>query len=488
MRGEKIISNFFYFFLSFATVSLFNYLFWIVLGKMMSPEDYGILFTVMSMFYILSPIVTLGFIESLPKFISDYKAKKSAISSLIKLSANLIFYNSLAISSLIFIFSDSISTIFYGSLQMSFPIKLLSVIILSGSMQMLFRSILRGAQSFRDIFITDFAGNIVKVVSAFILIYIGFGLIGGAAGIVLWFSTSLIMFYYFSKRYIDTKSIIRIKESIEYLKYSLTSIVSLVSLWFIHTGTVFLISVISTLENAAFFAAASVIGQIVLFVPNVLYGPLLPMLSKIWSSDRKLFSYIFSRSVKIITMVGVPLVLVLSLIPETIVKAFYSTKYMATAEILPLFLFATLIYGLNMILLITLYSAKRPKRRMISVILGSLSLLLLSVLLIPGYGLMGAAYAFLISQVIIAAVSAYYLRDVADIRMTSTAPKLLIVFIIFGFILYTGNITGNLMMSVLVATTAYILLIFRINVINKKDMIILKYFNFKKIKNKLRLR
>ena len=92
--GKKMVSNVFYYFLDFATMTFFGYLFWIIMGKMLEPTQYGILWTALSIFQILSIVLTFGFYESLPKFISEFKIKKQMkkVKSLIFFASNIVFY------------------------------------------------------------------------------------------------------------------------------------------------------------------------------------------------------------------------------------------------------------------------------------------------------------------------------------------------------------------------------------------------------------
>lgn len=73
--SKKMVSSLFYFFLDFTTITIFGYLFWIIMGKFLLPEQYGLLATIIALFTVFVNISTLGMQEALPKFIPEYLAK-----------------------------------------------------------------------------------------------------------------------------------------------------------------------------------------------------------------------------------------------------------------------------------------------------------------------------------------------------------------------------------------------------------------------------
>ena len=73
---KKILTDTFYFFLDNSFISIIGYLFFIIIGRMILPEEYGILMTVLALFNILLPLTTLGFNEAIVKFIPSFMDKK----------------------------------------------------------------------------------------------------------------------------------------------------------------------------------------------------------------------------------------------------------------------------------------------------------------------------------------------------------------------------------------------------------------------------
>ena len=150
MDRKKVASNAMYYLLDFSIITIVGYILWIILAKFLVPEQYGIVFTVVSLFSVLSIITTFGMQESLPKLIPEFK-KSGAASSMIFFAIKSAAIFSFAVSFLIYFFAEQLSTIFYGSMQMVLPLQFLAFVLFFGSMFFVLKAVLHGLQRFRDI-------------------------------------------------------------------------------------------------------------------------------------------------------------------------------------------------------------------------------------------------------------------------------------------------------------------------------------------------
>jgi O-antigen/teichoic acid export membrane protein len=131
MDRDKVASNTLYYFLDFAIMVGAGYLLWIILGNMLAPEQYGMVFTVISMFSVLAIITSFGMQESLPKLIPEFRDHKAA-GAMIDFAINSVAVFAFIISGLIYFLSPNISNYLYGSLQMALPLQFLAYVLFSG--------------------------------------------------------------------------------------------------------------------------------------------------------------------------------------------------------------------------------------------------------------------------------------------------------------------------------------------------------------------
>ena len=72
---SKVISNFISYGIDMFYVSLIGMLFYVLVGKMMHPADYGILMTVIALYLVISPLTVIGFNEAVARFIPELLTK-----------------------------------------------------------------------------------------------------------------------------------------------------------------------------------------------------------------------------------------------------------------------------------------------------------------------------------------------------------------------------------------------------------------------------
>lgn len=479
MIAKKIASNVMYFSLHWFALTILGYLFYIILGKMLIPEQYGILFTVTSSFYIFSVFTGVGFVEALPKIVPELlKANKmQEARSLISFSIKFVFIFSLVISSLLFLFSNNISSLLYHSQQMSVPIKLLSVVLFSGTIMLVLKSILQGMQRFKEIFYGDLLGNTLKIVLAIVLVLSGLGAAGGIISWAAWFVITSLAFLFvilrigpYTKKEFNKKRL---------FKYGILSTLSLFSIYFIQQGGILLLGIFSTLEESAFFATAFVFGQFLMFVPGILLGAIFPSLSEFWESNKGLVNTLLSKSIKASLILTLPATVLFIAFSEFLIKLFYNAEYLVASSLFPGYLFGSFLFGLNLLLLITLYSARKPHIRASILLLAALLNFILSLIMIPMFGMQGAVMAFLTAQIVIFGLSLYFVNRIMDLVFSKRNLLFIPVFTIFSLIILSVNYTESVAMKILlvaIAILSYIILLFKLKIINNDDILLLQHF------------
>ncbi|MFQ6020439.1 MAG: oligosaccharide flippase family protein [Candidatus Aenigmatarchaeota archaeon] len=478
---RKIISNVFYYFLDIVTLSIFGYIFWILMGKMLVPEQYGILLTVVSLFYVFVSITTLGFHEALPKFISELvkKNKLSQIRSMITYSIKFVTITSLLLSVAIFFLSENTSLILYGSEKMIIPLQFLSILLFSGVLAYISKSILQGFQNFKKLFLADLTGNILKIIIAFVLVFIGLGVIGGIISLVVWFISVVIVSIIVIIKIFKSKLKKINFDKKKFFKFSLLSVVSLSSLLLIQQGGIIILGFLSTLESVAFLGVAFLVGQIVILIPIVIMGSLFPTFSSFWVKEKNKFTKLLSISIKVIVLTVLPLVILFTMLSDWIVKILYTTEYLPASFLFPGFLFGSFLLGINLLILIALYSANKPNLRALTLFIGMIINISLCFILIPTFGAQGAVFAFLTSQIFTLVFSLLFISKLIQLKFSRRSVLIIPVNIIFLILLFFIKLTEILVLKVLVilfSIMIYIILLFALKIINRNDLDILNYF------------
>jgi O-antigen/teichoic acid export membrane protein len=184
VKGSALI-----FFMSVLT-NIVGYLIRIFLARSLTPEDYGLIYTAISLLGILNIMRNLGFSDTLRKKIPEYIVKKSyiKIKSAMIFSFIVEFAYTLAIFLIIFIFAGYLSDNLFHSLR---GIDVLILLAISGIVQVFYgviQSAFQGLKKVRLYTTLDFFVYLLRFV--FIVALIPFGILALPLSYLI---TSIIM-------------------------------------------------------------------------------------------------------------------------------------------------------------------------------------------------------------------------------------------------------------------------------------------------------
>lgn len=486
--GKKIMSNIWYFFLDTAVVTVASYIFWIAMGKLLSVENYGILTAIIAAYYILIYFVTFGMHEAVPKFVSELikRGQPAQARGIIKYALKLSFAASSAFLLIILFLAETISKIFYGSAAMTTSLQLVAVLLFVAALASVIKSALAGLQKFKLMFLADTVGSAVKIFSAIGLVFFSLAVLGALTAWILFFVVVAVICIFPIMKYLSTAARFDKKK---FLSFSGLSLFSYLSYYIILQGGVVVLAALAGARAAAYFGVAILFGQVLLLVPQVLIGALFPNLSELWVREKAKTTRLLLTAVKFSILVVLPFTIIFAFAAPGMIKLFYTTAYLEAAEIFPAFMFGSFLLGISMILLIAIYAANRPKGRLAIIGSGSVVNVVLCFLLIPAFGIQGAALAYTTAQITILISALIYVNRFMSITFSKNSlwiiPLSALVYILLSFTLSVPYllIKVGLLIAIL---TAYTLSLFVTGIVSKSDLQLLDYipdiFGLKHIK------
>ena len=205
---------------------------------------------------------------------------------------------------------------------------------------------------------------------------------------------------------------------------------------------------------------------------------LMPVASKLYQQSKDDLVLLYNKSFNIIMLVAIPLAAGVWLISEDLIALFFGAGFIESSTILGLLSCLILLAFVKSIIGVFLTSCdmqyKRTKGQWIAAIINLSG----TILLIPLFGMKGAAIATIISEVILVLLNAYNLKVVVG------PPKILkygfmasLGSLIFcGVILSLGDI--NLFLTILLAAIIYFMVLLMFNEFRKNEFrMVVDYFN-----------
>lgn len=183
------------------------------------------------------------------------------------------------------------------------------------------------------------------------------------------------------------------------------------------------------------YNAALTVGRIPYYIFYALTVILLPTISKSTSENNHTeTNKIISQSLKVMTILLVPAVVLMSTFSEPIIRIFYTSKYIDAAA--PMAILAVGVGFLTIFYVMSFVSngAGKTKRPMFISIFGLIINTILNYILIKKYALIGSAIATSISSLIVMLIALYYIRK--DFEITLKIKNYLKI-IFAGIIMYS---------------------------------------------------
>ncbi len=474
-------------------------------------ENYGLLSIALAVFGICVTLSILGMSDGVIRFASFYKGKgderriKGVITSAIKFTLPL----SLICGIVLFLISDWIAITFFHDIRLSLLLKIISFGVPFDVLRSLFFSAIKAFQRVEyEIWGKIVAENLTKVSLTLIFVYLGFGILWATIAYLI----SIIVSFVFSMFFLEKKvfsifktRLISITSNKELLSYSLpllfTSFIFLIIQW---TDTLMLGGFKTSIEVGLYNVALPTATLLHLF-PSAVRTLFMPVLSEVYAKGRKkAFKLSYITVVKWIIIINSLVFLYLVVFSEKIISFLFGPEYILKRITLfglnlPLTSFALIILCMGMIpgefltpskdLLMVL---KKTKLIFLNTIIGAFSNIFLNYLLIPSYGIIGAAIASASSYIIITILVYFQSYKYSKIHpFNFSSIKVWLVAFVFSFLvtlfkLNKGKISEISIVMIFIGCFYFILLLF-LKVFNKEDLNILESI-LRKLKININLR
>lgn len=332
-----------------SVASFGNFIFNLIMGRLLTPNEYGSLGAIFSLIVLISvPLTFLNMV--IVKLVSEYwgNREKGKIVFLLSYLTPRVYQAGFILTVIMFLASGWIMQ--FLKLYDFLPLFILVLCFLFTGPLLLNKSVIQGTLSFIYPAANGIIEVVIKILVATILVFNNFGLVGAMAGV---FVGSLT-------RYFLTVFQIRIilshveKEKISMSFFPL--IKTIIPIFMGNLALIILFSVDMILvrhffpeSQAGEYAALLTVGRIIYFV----VGPIITVMFPIVSSRAKNgISYIFPLLGTLVMSLSLAVLLITSyfLFPEFIVRVLFGSKYSGIISYLGLFSFYMTIYMFGSIL------------------------------------------------------------------------------------------------------------------------------------------
>lgn len=334
---HELISGSLYVFLGVAGASFLNFILNLYVVRKFSANDYGVYASLLSL-YTLFGLLAQPITAIIVRFVADYSSK-GEISSVANLFVKTYKFISL-FAIIIFIFFFILSSPIQAFLKIDNP----SYIILIGAIVSVFYvgiinlSFLQGLLKFKLISLVYISGGLIRLITAIILVGLGFKVYGVFFAILVAtlipFIFQFIPLRFLIGRKINENSKISNKEILKYAAPTSLAIISLMSL----TSTdVLLVKHFFNSYEAGLYGGLSLVGKVIFYFTGPLASVMFPLLIKRHSLGQN-FNNLFYLTLLLVAIPSIGIALFYILFPILSVKLFLGGgEYLRIVPYLPIF-------------------------------------------------------------------------------------------------------------------------------------------------------
>lgn len=400
----------------------------IIIARYYGPEVYGLFSLALMVVGIVTTFASLGLSQGVLRYVPLYRGegKISWIRYIVKYSSIILLILGVISGAALYFLSGYISIQIFHNAALIIYIKIFAVLIPLNLISSLYLNLVRAYEKIGWYsFIFNVLQNIIKVASLILLIGIGINGIATAlsqslAIIGMLIAAYLVAIYCFREIYGKTAIKNGGKIMGEVLSYSLPLLLASVVYSMFYWVDSFFLGYFIDATAVGIYNVAISLALTISFVPDLFGQLFLPLITREYGKKRyEMVSQLGKQVGKWIFMLNLPIFILVIIFPGAIINILFGQQYLIAQNALRLLMTGAFVYAIFAVSQSMITVIGKSKLILINTIGATILNAILNYILIPRYGLNGAAFATMVSSIVLILIfvfESYYYADVLPIR------------------------------------------------------------------------
>jgi O-antigen/teichoic acid export membrane protein len=391
--------------------NIVNYIFNLAMGRLLTVEEYGLLLSLSSVFILLG-VFSSSYINIFTKFSAQYFAKddKEGIRSLYKTGLPFIFISAGILLIVLLLFSSVISSFLH--ISENILTIFISFAVFFSFISAMPNGILQGKMRFLTLSALNILATLLKLLSAVILILVGFHVFGAVGGIVIGSMIVPLVGFFLIYRYLPSsnKKYEDLTEEFKknFIKYSLTTFLATIGLTLLSNTDIILVRHFMSAETSGHYAALSLMGKAIFYFTSPINFVFFPLIAQKKEKMERLFHTVL-LTVGLIMIASIGLSFIYFVFPNLVLKIFFpSPEYHVLAGYLGIYSLYILMFSLMSIFYNFFLSIGRTEIYKLTIIGGIVQIALISIFHNSLFQIIGSL--FFVSTLLLFFFLMYYLK------------------------------------------------------------------------------
>jgi O-antigen/teichoic acid export membrane protein len=446
-----------------------------IMSKSFSIDNYGIWVQINTFINLIPSFATLGLPYTMVRFLSVETSKNKIREGFYSITL-LILASTIIISTVMFLFSKNIAFyLFSGNINI---VHLLSVIVFLACLNTLLLNYFRTFQQMKRYSVFLIMLNYLGVLIPSYFAIKGYGINITALGLLIAYLIAFLVMITFIYLDIGFK-LPEFKNLREYLSFGLPTIPGNLSSWIVDSSDRFVIGIYLGTAFVGYYYPGYTLGYIIILILTP-FSILLPSLLPKYYEDNdieKVLLYL-KYSLKYFLLVAIPTAFALTILSKPILMIL-TTQAIALHGYLitPFVAVSGLLFGFYAIISNVIILEKKTKIMGSIWIIAALINLGLNIIIVPHFGILGAAATTLTAYALAFILTVNYSSKIFPIDFNLIFIfKSIIASIVMSLLIISLHPTGilNILVTIILATIIYLILLLILGGVERRELVLLR--------------
>ncbi|MGC8899635.1 MAG: flippase [Candidatus Micrarchaeia archaeon] len=426
-------------FLGQLLLKLFSFFYLIVLAKFFSTEEVGIFYFALSIVSVISIFTDLGLNQSLPRYIPYLygKGKGAILSSFMKIIFIIGGFLSLFFSFLLFFLSSSIASAL-GRPEITPALQALAFLPLISELAGLSGGFLVGRKMIKDYqIVSNFQGISKLLFTVGLGFLVAFNSVSLGYAYLLSFLPLVIGYSYFMLKDLNS---LKQKTTAEKIEKGLVSevfyfglILSVINAFYILASSTdrFMLGLLggeNAMATVGIYSVVTTFANLLLLPFGAILTIFFPMVSELFGKEKiEEIRKITVIAIKWSIIISAPFFILLAAFPGFLLRLFYGEEYTAGANVFVIYLLSFAIFSLSLLPMKVIAAMRRLDIELKIAATCAFLNIILNWLFIPIWGMDGAAFATLLSFLLMTILAFFYSQKLFGFVFPKESIKLIFI-------------------------------------------------------------
>jgi len=440
----------------------FGFFYVVLLARFFSADEIGIFYFVYGVISMISLFTDFGLLQSLARYVPylEGKGRRDLLYSLLKMVALIGGLASMVFSLVIFFSADSIAS-FLGRPETTASFRILAFVIFFNEMTGITGGYLVGRKKMKESQVISALQTPVKLILTLVIAFyfLGFSNLSISTGFLLSYIPIIIVCGYYMLR--DIKSW-KIKEAEQKEVIGLLKEVVVFGIIMMTITTLDVIAIASdrvmigilggskALESVGIYSIVTTFAGLFLLPFNAVLMIFFPIVSELFGKGKiEEMRKTTAVGMKWSILIAAPFFILLVSFPGFFLRAFYGEEYASGATVLILYTIALFVFSLSLLPLKTIGAMRRIDVELKIGAACALVNIILNYFLILQYGMNGAAFATMLSFVLMGALTFWYSKRLFGFDFPKEIVKPIVLMTVCALLVFlSSGYVSNILSSI----------------------------------------